>query len=296
MVSAALLLTGIALGSVVDRLPPRTVPTAGEFAILAGDFHVHAFPGDGTLTPWALRDEAAHAGLDVFAITNHNNTVATYLWRRFGGSTDGVIVIPGEEITNPAYHMIAAGTRATVSGRQPAANAIEEVHTQGGITIAAHPIRRFWNGYPNGALMLLDGSEVSHPDVRRISSARAEFAGFNARGQMLAHDGTFAVIGSSDVHIAPAMGACRTYLFVRERTEAGVLEAIRSGRTVASDEEGRSYGSPELVRQVESTRPAGRSDPNPGWRRFATLLAWLGVIGLLFFPDYNSEPRTSNRT
>ena len=280
-VSAVLLMTGIAIGTIADRLPSRVVPTFGEFSILAGDFHVHAFPGDGTLTPWALGDEAAHAGLDVFVITNHNNTVATRLWRTLGGPADGVIVIPGEEITNPAYHLTGAGVRNTVSGRQPSAAAIAAVHAEGGVAIAAHPMRKFWSGYPSPAVALLDGSEVAHPDARRTPGSRAEFDAFHARGRAAAADGTFAAIGSSDVHIAPALGVCRTYLLVRERSEAGVLEAVRSGRTLASDEEGRLYGEPAFIRIVEANRPAGPVDPHPAWRRLAIALAWMGVVGWL---------------
>ena len=279
--SGSLLLAGIVIGTVVDRAPQRTIPTAGGYSIVAGDFHVHASPGDGALTPWALRDEAARVGLDVFAVTNHNNTVATHLWRRFARGAAGVIVIPGEEITNPAYHLIAVGTRETISGRQSAAAAIAAVHAQGGVAIAAHPMRKFWGGYPDPALASLDGSEVAHPDARRTPTARAEFDAFNARGRAAAADGTFATIGSSDVHIAPALGVCRTYLLVRERSEAGVIEAIRSGRTVAVDEKGRLYGDPELVRLVDSNRPAGPVDPHPAWRRMATAMVWLSVIGLL---------------
>ena len=63
---------GVVVGTGAGRVTYRPPVQSGDEFILAGDFHVHAAPGDGLLTPSALRDEAARAGLDVIAITNHN--------------------------------------------------------------------------------------------------------------------------------------------------------------------------------------------------------------------------------
>jgi|GEM_PF-6599254 len=43
------------------------------------------------------------------------------------------------------------------------------------------------------------------------------------------------------------MGVCRTDVFVRERTEPDVLEALREGRTIVYDRE-RVFGDPRLIR------------------------------------------------
>ena len=64
-VGAVLLLLGVVLGTLADRTPQRESLRAGDYWVLSGDFHVHAFPGDGLLAPWLLRREAARAGLDV---------------------------------------------------------------------------------------------------------------------------------------------------------------------------------------------------------------------------------------
>lgn len=70
-------------------------------------------------------------------------------------------------------------------------------------------------------------------------------------------------------------------MFARERSAAGVLEAIRSGRTVAIDEDGRRHGDPALVQLVERAAPAERSDEHPGWRRLSVALAWAGILGMV---------------
>jgi hypothetical protein len=261
-------------------LPVRTVPRSGEFWILQGDFHVHAAPGDGTLLPWDLRREAARAGLDVIAITNHNTTIAGWFgrWWASRAGRPHPLVLAGEEVTSPDYHMAAVGIATTVSRRQTAASAIAAIHAQGGVAIAAHPSRRYWPGYDVEALALLDGAEASN---NTDPIAIAEYAAFRRRA--LERNPGVAAIGSSDFHGWPALGRSRTYLLVRDRTEAGVLEAIRSGRTVAADDRGSLYGDPDLVRIVEAHRPAGRSNHFAAWRRLSVALAWTGVLGLILF-------------
>lgn len=278
--SAAILGLGIVVGTIADAIPERVVPRAGGYWIVSGDFHVHAGPGDGTLLPWELRRETRRAGIDVIAVTNHNSLYAARIvewWaRRFPGDP---LMIKGEEITNPAYHLAAVGLETTVSGGQSAASAIEAVHAQGGVAIAAHPSREYWQGYDERALALLDGAEAVNSTETIALRDYAEF-----RQRAAAHNPDLAPIGSTDFHGWPKLiGAVRTYLFVREQTKDGVLDAIRSGRTVALDHRGTLYGRPELVRLVEANRPAGRSDANAGWRRFAVACGWLGLVGLVFF-------------
>lgn len=279
VLSAGVLAVGVAAGTLSDRMPEREPVRAGEYWVLSGDFHVHGGPGDGTLLPWELRREARRAGLDVIAITNHNSIYAARLaewWaRRFPGDP---LIIAGEEITSPDYHLAAVGLQTAVGGRHSAAAAIEAVHAQGGVAIAAHPEREYWNGYDGEALSRLDGAEAAN------SSDPIDLADYGTfRRLALARNPDLAAIGSSDFHGWPSMGRSRTYLFVRDRSRDGVIEAIRSGRTVARDEHGHLHGPAAFVALVGPQAPAGRADPNAAWRRFAVACAWIGITGLVFF-------------
>ena len=278
--SAALIVGGAVVGTLADRIPSRQAVRAGDYWVLSGDFHVHAFPGDGALAPWALRNEAARAGLDVIAVTNHNQTLTGRLAEWVSGSGDGPLMLIGQEVTNPEYHMVAAGLHHAVNADQPAAGAIADVHAQGGVAIAAHPSRRF-RGYDGDATVAaLDGAEASHSGVHFDDAFRNDLRAFFARAQGINPD--IAAIGSSDFHaMPPAMGLSRTYLFVRERTKAGVLDAIRAGRTLAMDGDGRLTGDSSLIELLGDVRPAGRSDPHPKWRRFSAALTWFGALGLV---------------
>ena len=279
----ALILVGAVIGTATDRVPSRQVLRAGEYWVLAGDFHVHASPGDGALSPWMLRDEAARAGLDVIAVTNHNQSFTGRLAARASETGDGPMMLAGEEITNPEYHMIAVGIERTVHGAQvSAAAAIADVHAQGGVAVAAHPSRRF-HGYDDDSVVaMLDGAEAMHSDVHRDQAFRVDLEKFFERARRVNPD--IAAIGSSDFHaMPPVIGRCRTYLFVRERTKAGVLDAIRSGRTLAVDGDGRLQGDPSLIQLLGEVRPAGRADTHPAWRRLSVALSWLGALGLILF-------------
>jgi hypothetical protein len=76
------------------------------------------------------------------------------------------------------------------------------------------------------------------------------------------------------------LGLCRTYLLVDEPSAAGALDAIRRGRTVATDPHGRFYGQPAHVEAVEKWL-AGRPIPGPGrGERTAALAALAGLAGL----------------
>ncbi len=247
------IVAGLVIGTMADRIPVHSPITAGDYAVLVGDFHVHAFPGDGSLAPWTLRHEAARAGLDVFAVTNHNRVFTSRFSEWLAAFSDGPLVIAGQEVTNPGYHLIGVGVRTPVDAAQPAAAAIDDIHAQGGVAIAAHPGPRA-TGYDDDAIARLDGSELAHSAMHESVQFRVEFANFFQRVRAVNPD--VAAIGSSDFHTSPSLGRCRTVLFVRERTREGVLEAIRHGRTVAMDGDGRLYGDPNLVRLVDQSRLA----------------------------------------
>jgi len=278
--SALLFGVGVAIATALDSAPSRTTPKVGAYWILSGDFHVHAFPGDGALLPWMVRREAAHAGVDVFAVANHNQTFTARFARWLAADSNGPLVIVGSEITNPRYHLVAVGIERPIEWDQPAADTIEAVHAQGGVAIAAHPARRYWPGWDDRAVALLDGVEAAHPQRYADPDAARDFDAFYDRARR--QKSNVAAIGSSDFHASPSLGECRTYLFTRERSESGVLDAIRRGRTVAEDGSGRLYGDAELVRAAQTNRPRGRSDEHSAWRLGAVAAAWAGLMGMLF--------------
>jgi hypothetical protein len=283
--AALLIVAGVLAGTLDDSSSPAASRAAEGYWILAVDFHVHAFPGDGALAPWALRREVERAGLDAFALTSHNQMVTARLGRRLAARSPGPILIPGQEITARGFHIIAAGIETTVDANQSPAAVIEAVHAQGGVAIAAHPeAPRYTDAYDDRALLLLDGFERAHPIIHQRPESRASFSDFDRRARQ-ANPG-IAAIGSSDFHANASIGpgTCRTYVLAGERSATGVIDAVRDGRTVAADADGHLYGNPKYVKIVEA---AGGFLPAPvsadRGRAFSLWAVWLGLLGLVVF-------------
>ncbi len=280
LASAALLGAGIAAGTIADVIPVRRPLLRGGYVVLEADLHVHSFLGDGALWPWDLAFEARRKGLDAIAITNHNQVLAARIGRGLSRRIEGPLVLVGEEITAPAYHLIAVGIEETVGWRGTAAQAIEEVHAQGGAAIAAHPTRSYQGAYDAAALRVLDGAEVAHPFA--YSAGMQELRDFFSRLELAR--ARPAPIGSSDYHVFSSLGLCRTYVFAREAGERGLVEALRQGQTVAYDLGGMPHGDPELIRLL-GTPPAPPADP-PSiavLARLGWICSWLGALGLPLF-------------
>jgi len=267
---------GLLLGTLSDTLPERASVHVGGFEVLVGDFHVHAFVGDGAIAPWMLQRHAARLGLDVIAVTNHNQTLASRLGRAAARRSSGPIVMTGAEVTGRDFHLVAVGIEHPVEWRQ-VRRAIEQVHAQGGVAIAAHPLRGFAKGYDDAALAALDGLEAAHPD-RLDPRLLPQFEEFFER--TLAHNPDVAAIGSSDFHTNAPMGLCRTYLLVRERSEAGVLDAIRDGRTAGHCADGPLRGRPDIVRMLTPVRDALAPPAASAGARLALALVWIALLGL----------------
>ncbi len=265
---------GIAAGTLADSPAPSPRVELGGYRVLAADFHTHPFPLSGsTLAPWDLVLEARRQGLDVIAITPQNGALPGKIGRWFSRLAGGPAVIAGEEIHGPRFHLIALGTERYISWRLPAGQAIDEVHRQGGVAIAAHPIAGAWAAYDSAARLKLDGAEVWQPVVYSDEDGRRA-----AELQEFYEEAPVAAIGSSDYHGVGPLGLCRTYVFARGDSAEAVLDAIRAHRTVVVAG-GRVYGDPALVPFAPALPPPPRR-PSP----FGGLCGAAGLIGLIVLP------------
>jgi predicted metal-dependent phosphoesterase TrpH len=279
------ILAGLMLSMDADApQAPRRATRAGDL-VLAADFHVHSFPGDGALPPWDLAVEARRRHLDAIALTNHNSTHSWRLARWLSpitGRAGGAMLIPGDELTSVGYHLAVVGVTAPVDWRQSAAAAAAAVHSRGGVAIAAHADKKTWRFLDDAALVALDGVEVAHPMILMWDQSRRELLELYERAKRV-HP-SIAAIGSTDYHQFAPIGLGRTYLLVSEATQAGILDAIRAGRTVACDGRGEAYGPSELVAMVRDDCRRDAASPPDGetaLARLGTWLVWLGAAALV---------------
>ncbi len=244
-VTGVLLLTSIVTGTASDRVRVDPPLTLGGYRVIAADLHVHpAIAAGAALAPWDLVLEAQRQGLDALAITPHNKVFPAEAGAWFSRLIGGPTVLVGEEVRAASFHVIAVGITRTVSPHQTAAAAIADIHGQGGVAIAAHPIAPYWPAFDTAAMAALDGSEVMHPGALRDERVRADFIAFYGRRPMTA-------IGSSDYHGIGRLGMCRTYVFATDASAPAILDALRARRTMVYGVDGHAYGDPVLIRLAD---------------------------------------------
>ncbi len=280
----AIWLAAVIAGTLSDRVPPAALaPDSNGEYILAADFHVHSFPGDGALPPSALAHEARRRGLDAVALTNHNQQLSVRLAGVSPERRYEALLIPGDEVTAPGYHMAAVGVPRPVPWHQPVADAVAAIHAEGGVAIAAHPAQFYWRAYDAAALAVLDGVETAQPKTDSKDSKekyRQEVAAFFERAR--AAKPGIAAIGSSDYHYIMPLGLSRTYVFARDLSTASILEAVRAGRTVACDGGGNTIGPPELKKRVEDRCPRdSAADPTSAADRISVICAFGSLFALV---------------
>ena len=281
-ISAALLAVAIVTGTASDFPSANPPLILGGYRVLEADFHVHNFPFNYTaLAPWDLVLEARRQHLDVIAITAHNRVWPSKVGVWFSALVGGPTVLTGEEVVSPRYHLLGIGIDSTVDWHQSAASAIDDIHRQGGVAIAAHPGLIFWPGYDDTAVSRLDGSEVLHPVIYASPRSYKPFQQFYSRAHA-------AAIGDSDYHGLWPMGLCRTYVFAKNDSPAAILDAIRARRTVVYDRNNRAYGDPELIQLTEHDQRFAdlrreADNPDLSWMvRVSGICGMLGLVALLF--------------
>lgn len=330
IVAFALLAIAMGIGQLEDPKPARPVVRRAGYRVLEADLHTHTSWSDGGLTPPNLVLQARRRSLDVIAVTEHNTVLPGRIARAFSKWIDGPTVIVGEEVTTAQSHILALGIESTVIPAETADASIRAIHAQGGLAIAAHPVRRYWP-----ALLPirdeLDGTEVMHPlaygapiadwrwddilafydGTARGASDATTSGAMTGAPKMPVHGRSLAAIGSSDYHWMSVLGLCRTLVFVDDRDGAAppserlVLDALRAHRTVVFDRSGTAHGDPALVAALQAEPYTPRSSDllyrgaSP-LDRIARVLGFIGLVLLVaakrpFGRREQEPPRTPPR-
>jgi hypothetical protein len=195
------------------------------------DLHCHSrFSADGVAEPEDMVAEARAKGLNGFAITDHNTSACVDYFEehgflnREGLPVDGLLIIPGQEITTAEGHLIALGISLPDNLKGiPALDAVKLIHEKGGLAIPPHPYDRFRAGIREPVLetLELDALEVFNAATTLTRYDRQAFAYAQERG--------LPMTASSDAHDSEALGTAYSILEAETFSVAGVLDAIRKG-------------------------------------------------------------------
>jgi len=176
------------------------------------DLHVHTSWGDGTASVDQIFERAVEAGLDVIAITDHDDLRAAYEALELAGNYP-FEVIPGAEITTLQGHLLALFLERPIRMLRSLEWTIQAIHDQGGICIAPHPLSWLTRSLGERAIrrvqrsahpeVYFDGIEVINPSLAgRVTAAKV-----NALNEAELH---LPETGSSDAHHLLGVGAAFT--------------------------------------------------------------------------------------
>ena len=200
------------------------------------DLHIHTtYSFDGTCTVNAVLKEAGVAGLNVIAITDHDE-IRGALEAKEEALAYGIEVIPGSEITTSDGHLLALFIQSRIPKGLSLEETLRHVADQNGICVAPHPGGMRYNslspvvirralGKPDLAKVLL-GIEVYNAGLLWLSG--------NNVAQRLADELPVAQIGSSDAHLMWMVGKGATFfrgssaLQLRRSLESGLTRPVRS--------------------------------------------------------------------
>ncbi|MFH1708153.1 MAG: CehA/McbA family metallohydrolase [Planctomycetota bacterium] len=197
---------------------------------LRGQLHTHTTRSDGARDPQTTIDAYAALGYDFLMLSDHDTlgTVAEFDGR-------GMLLIPGNEISNDGPHMLHVDARSFVPPDADRQKVINAVAADGGFTVCNHPNwQEHFNHFPQALLERLDGYaglEIYNGVIRRLYGL--ELA--TDRWDMLLSKGRkLWGYGNDDSHHDIDTGLAWNVAWVKERTAAAVVEALRTGSFYAS--------------------------------------------------------------
>ncbi|RLI24408.1 MAG: hypothetical protein DRO52_05595 [Candidatus Hecatellales archaeon] len=196
------------------------------------DLHVHTnYSGDSRLTLEALASSALEKELDGVAITDHDTCEALKRVEKL--ERQGLIVVPGIEISSAQGHILGLGISEAVPPGLPAAETVKEVKRLGGIAVAAHPLCPFKKSVGEEVLRRVRFDAV---EVLNASTLPIIYGSEAGRLERLCRELGLPMVGGSDSHTPETVGRAYTLVEAEERTVEAVMEALRRGRVTPGGE------------------------------------------------------------
>ena len=178
------------------------------------DLQLHSDLGDGLASPEAILDAAERAGLDVIALTDHDDIRGAFLLRDIAARRSSPVeIVPGVEVTTRSGHLLALWIEEEIQMFAALAETVSRIHRVGGVAIVPHPLSYLTFSVGEGALRALasstdplahiDGIETRNPSYAgRVRAARSVWL-----NEKVLH---VAETGSSDAHHANLVGTTWT--------------------------------------------------------------------------------------
>jgi predicted metal-dependent phosphoesterase TrpH len=195
------------------------------------DLHIHTtYSMDGTASVREVLESAVRAGLDVIAVTDHNEVRGALEARELCASY-GVEVIPGVEVSTRDGHLVALFVEQNIPKGMSAIDTLLLIRDMGGLGIAPHPQQPV----PNSITLQSIHKALEHPLAREallgieVCNMNPSHSPYNRHSQQIAGGLPLAHIASSDAHLASMIGSAITHF--EGSTAQELRQAIQSRAT-----------------------------------------------------------------
>jgi predicted metal-dependent phosphoesterase TrpH len=196
------------------------------------DLHIHTiYSYDGTASVPAVLTRAKQIGLDVIAITDHDEIIGALKALELAPKY-GVQVIPATEITTSEGDLLAFNVTQKIPRDLPLIDTVLQVGELGGYCIAPHPLAgglgmKSLNAY--SILRALRNAEVANILIGiETYNATTIDKMSNHYAHILGKQLDLAKTASSDAHIVEAIGLGATEF--KGHTITDLLKALRTGK------------------------------------------------------------------
>ncbi|HLF71543.1 MAG TPA: PHP-associated domain-containing protein [Dehalococcoidia bacterium] len=194
---------------------------------LRADFHSHShYSRDSVINPRALVDICVRKGVDVIAVTDHNEIEGAFVIEKL--APPELMVIVGEEVKTAEGEVIGLFLKELVPRGLSPEDTVRAIHEQGGLAVVPHPFDVF-----RRSVITADALERIKHDVDAIE-------GFNSRNILARHDAKARALAldtgkpttlGTDSHSPWELGGALLELDAFE-TPQELLESLKGGRVV----------------------------------------------------------------
>lgn len=195
------------------------------------DLHIHTrYSYDGTASVPAVLKRARQAGLDVIAVTDHDE-IAGSLKALELASKYGIEVLPGTEVTTLEGDLLALNVTQKIPRDLPLIETIIKVGELGGFCIAPHPMAGGLGMKSLSAYSILKA--LRNTDVARILIAIETYNATtidrmsNHYARLLAERLNISQTASSDAHVIEAIGLGATEFDGHSASD--LIDALQNG-------------------------------------------------------------------
>ncbi|HYK94131.1 MAG TPA: CehA/McbA family metallohydrolase [Thermoplasmata archaeon] len=202
------------------------------------DLHVHSrHSPDGRASLESLVEQLGFAGLNGFALTDHNTVAGHRRLAELAKQYPMYWFLPGVEVSTQDGHVLAYGVDDVPPVHRPVAETLDWIRAHGGVSALAHPFR-----WAHGVGRRI-AARANADAVETMNGHNAELA--NARAELVAARRGLTSTGGSDAHYLSELGRAFTEFPVETGSVDDLMAHLRGRHTRGS---GNSLSMAQRVR------------------------------------------------